>query len=991
MTVGQRAIGGGPPAIEASGYTNGKRFLHKDGRFPEGKYTSGSRTAGNVSFSERTVKDAFAYELAGGRIPDTELREIIEKAGGGWSLDRWTCWQNAAKEGTLSGAWHHLQQAGPGVGYLLPQEVEKVEEEVLEKAQLLSSSRQSPEIPPENATFFQSFFADTPPERPSHDLALPIVPTWMLLHLSFGLRSHHEMGLLVQILNLHLPYADGETIARLIGRSLRSALASRHYPALLPLIQYFLFHPHSARTRARHRVDHWNEVLFQLFSRRDASEASRQLAAGPFMSNCLEVMLEEHLKVTGPEAKPNLRSFELWTLQHRLLRPDLVAKMLRAVPLRSRPDDKEGLLDSELESHSMAEKISHSIMRMHASSGDHKKAKKWFKTVREFRNKRRVPASSQTVATQNPDSGTPTKSEEDSPLMELEDPACTIDSTREHREVPPSPGFPSDPTGERPKASVLSQNLRIGDGGPWDQQDWVESAEEVDALDPGEGAAMAADSFLPITSGTQTQAVTASSTRPAESWGELKIYLTTLISSLKSDSGRALTAMSEWQSQAEHFPPPISAWNSLLGAIMRDEHVESTVFLRILDHLNSGQSRLPGLGHVTIETITAVMSALLVRREPDTTLQLWRSEVVGFWSDSEKSLRQWHNQNQKVRIARRMEPDATVLGVVMRATIAFGDVDGARNLLDYFGIRSDSSHGVQAVEMPDSPSATQIQGSLRSSSSSESGAEAAGEDMIAKFRGAVRLDPGVFVVLLEALCRSKRWNEVWQVWQDMETVYNVSPDAPCLSLLLEASRFASSARFYGYRTDVNKWDGKEPWRKAREILWDVLEGNWPEKAAVIRNPLGSRFGSFLRSVRDKVFDHASPLGNDTPPEGSDPYSLVSVDTGMDPPAFISRAINASYPSIVPNARCFHAAIKLFGRTSPSDIPLVLAWMRTLEVHPLRKTLKLARLFVEVGGAKPEECRRLWEWLVEWLGEEGVPGDDEVAELMRNRIRVRGRL
>jgi hypothetical protein len=104
---------------------------------------------------------------------------------------------------------------------------------------------------------------------------------------------------------------------------------------------------------------------------------------------------------------------------------------------------------------------------------------------------------------------------------------------------------------------------------------------------------------------------------------------------------------------------------------------------------------------------------------------------------------------------------------------------------------------------------------------------------------------------------------------------------------------------------------------------------------------------------------------------------------------------SSYTSIVPSESTFCAYILLLGTSSyQHEIPLVLAWMRALHIHPRRRTLCFALIFwAEVSLRGPvfeewaernerSEYGRLYRWIQGWVGKRNVPEDYMIAHFLK---------
>ncbi|WOO76823.1 uncharacterized protein LOC62_01G000438 [Vanrija pseudolonga] len=169
-----------------------------------------------------------------------------------------------------------------------------------------------------------------------------------------------------------------------------------------------------------------------------------------------------------------------------------------------------------------------------------------------------------------------------------------------------------------------------------------------------------------------------------------------------------------------------------------------------------------------------------------------------------------------------------------------------------------------------------------------------------------------------------------------------------------------------------------PHEKARAVFRDVVLGNWPSLLSV-RSPLDHPTGAF-----------ATFSGFISPP------SALAADDGEHPHPPPSG--DAKYPHIIPTQASWNSYVGLLGGFDRvPEIPAALAWMRALATPPWRQTMAVALMHIgehegprrrvrwasgETALARDEEIMRAW--LVEWLGEDAVPTEEEVAEYRRAR-------
>jgi pentatricopeptide repeat protein len=273
---------------------------------------------------------------------------------------------------------------------------------------------------------------------------------------------------------------------------------------------------------------------------------------------------------------------------------------------------------------------------------------------------------------------------------------------------------------------------------------------------------------------------------------------------------------------------------------------------------------------------------------------------------------------------------------------------------------------------------------------------------------------------LVALNRIARPDIVFKLWDHMEELYGVLPDANTLSILLQSTRLAvkmdntlsgavahfslknpfrkSPARPSSRKEIISSiavllgepgkglrpyvsgiWNDQTPLEKARTVFQQVMFGESPEQLSKVQSPAHA-----IRSSIDT--DSFRPMAELT--QGLGLPNLNTIDTQfIPPPDLLTPEGRSRYPQIVPtNRNCFNYIILLGISSRAAEIPLTLAWMRALGISPSRSTLSVALVFwAEVsmqapliekwsGGASKSEYTRLVEWIVDWVGEQRLPED-----------------
>ncbi|KAG8993566.1 hypothetical protein FRB93_001945 [Tulasnella sp. JGI-2019a] len=314
-------------------------------------------------------------------------------------------------------------------------------------------------------------------------------------------------------------------------------------------------------------------------------------------------------------------------------------------------------------------------------------------------------------------------------------------------------------------------------------------------------------------------------------------------------------------------------------------------------------------------------------------------------------------------------------------------------------------------------------------------------------------DTALINQLLEEFATGRRTEAVFPIWQEMSRQYEVQRDNETLVTLLRAAAYGSvggetevkprgmdgfassvadrfqrlvfasrrrrrvaregagqSDALFGQRVtalleaapapreDV-LWDGMIAWQRARLVFLEVILGNWPglstvrapaySPGSIIGNPRNTKSTSWSQPRHAQLL--VKPITSTYPNhieflDESDPHTIP-------PPPSTSL-----YPQIVPTDKTFRTYIQLLGEHSlQGQIPLTLAWMRSLAIRPSKNTLATAlAYFREVTddlnpplmgaygrGEGKGEYARLTDWVHDWMGtlhgaEELVPDGDAVV-------------
>lgn len=322
------------------------------------------------------------------------------------------------------------------------------------------------------------------------------------------------------------------------------------------------------------------------------------------------------------------------------------------------------------------------------------------------------------------------------------------------------------------------------------------------------------------------------------------------------------------------------------------------------------------------------------------------------------------------------ELDAQVFMSVMDAYSAVEDIDGALITLHFFGKQVTPND-------PQSPLP-------------ESTSETIYHEVCPTLRGGVQLDVQVINDVLGGLAKAGRFNEFYSLYSEMSTKYGVTPDEVTLAIL---ARTAITAAAWQGRRAINVipvgaedalwsdrapsysapdtsqkgdslWAGVRPHVYVRKLYWDMLKQNYP-----LLHPDQDTFFTQTKrlflSFRRKA---ASPpeIDQDVPR-----YKTRNATHMLKKPEYHQKAL--VYPHLVPSQANMHTFIALLGYFEYAyEIPIVLAYMKELDILPARRTLCMAMWRYEESGVYTGQLRRLRQWLIDWIGVEGLPDDEEIG-------------
>lgn len=415
------------------------------------------------------------------------------------------------------------------------------------------------------------------------------------------------------------------------------------------------------------------------------------------------------------------------------------------------------------------------------------------------------------------------------------------------------------------------------------------------------------------------------------------------------------------------------------------------------------------------------MGGLNRRGDYQRTIDLFEHEIIP------QAIRRVENLQSETPMSggkqEEMVMDAQLLGAVVLAWTGLGDIGMAVNVVKWFGSR---------VEGDDNSAAPSSQYNHATSTHDTSEKQAVADSRASfpeALRGTVKVDTILVNQLMTYLGQTARYNSVYNLFASMRELYNAYPDETTLTILARTALSAAKMKRRGlvpeFAEDVwqagvqvaredntsagsnffstgfahlknalgvrpseeemaretGVWDGVQPVERVLDIYWAMLEQNFDaaHDRAVKDNLKTASAGifSFVRP-RSSTSSDATELQAAFPIVSASALEECTVTSRLQNQED-EEHYNYRWPSLCPTSNNMHMLIALsgyFGRGA--DIPLILSHMKQLDMKPIRRTLCLALWSYEETGVYSNEYRKFRNWLVEWLGELGVPTDEEVG-------------
>lgn len=755
-------------------------------------------------------------------------------------------------------------------------------------------------------------------------------PEWLMVTLPALLTSHHQVAYLLSVLSTkEFRRMNLQNQGILIARSIQAALRVGHWVAVREMVEWF----------CRQEREHQSTTYAEIFTALGSHPTRASSIAGP--SQELLVPLVRMLRRTMKERKVKMTLEVYWPLFNAAIIP---SDHVEATNL---------LVEMEADGIEIHVELIHSVMRVYARKGRADGAKVLYESIQEVRRRRdrnlfgpRRKGISWSELDKETKEDIQRSSEEEYETME-----------KERNEL---------------------EMVAIEEDEAKDPTDLLDDAEQL-----------LSSHQRPHIESTITEQRQQSAPRFNTRIRSNAIYQNTRLNSLSSDLRQAmlyfdtLRSTSNINSNRRHLSQiDTPTWTTLLSIAAKSSFVSSDQLLSLLRRYEDTAYRSEGVRfdaehHVarpTTRMYTVVMNGLNERDQPEDTLSIWDTISANGYA-----------------------PDAFMLTSLANALITLGRVEEAERLIVKFALPPGGTRkrlprsGLRLRSLKGQYTITPDEGiSARHSKYA--------------FARSIPIDIVPLNTLMSGYNRAGHYITVWDIFHRMETDFGVAPDAASLSILLDTARFASAAAGRGYGPGDERlageyndgakpyqddnWNGGYAWQRAEAIMKQVLEGNWPEMK--LEDPLsGATAAGGLTASERNGFDW-STLKRKLLPSLSP--SSATPTTTLRPRPFaatlgLATGIAPQYPQIYPTPRVFLSLIQLLGyHSTPHAVIPILAWMKALDSKPTRRALALAMLYWGEAGGSDRDRENLQQWLANWLGEDSVPREEEIARLRRGGSR-----
>ncbi|PLW11011.1 hypothetical protein PCANC_19459 [Puccinia coronata f. sp. avenae] len=246
-----------------------------------------------------------------------------------------------------------------------------------------------------------------------------------------------------------------------------------------------------------------------------------------------------------------------------------------------------------------------------------------------------------------------------------------------------------------------------------------------------------------------------------------------------------------------------------------------------------------------------------------------------------------------------------------------------------------------------------------------------------------------------ALDLSGRYSEVYKLWKNFQSDWEVEPDTRIFSTLLSSARKITrysiaplSNAVQGpadpdpsvlRRVEEDYWDGEPAGDVAMRLFWTVLYENWASLAETVRAPAlsGSMWSSAPTTMHVRLLDTLCGLkslpsipavpATSIPSRSPDPHDRIRSEVAAT--IMPSLKFKTRWTCIIPNRSSFKDMIELLGAYEKSElIPLLLSWMKTIGVKPNQDLLIRAYYWIYWSSSHAHRLTGLDEFVETWIRE-----------------------
>ncbi len=395
-------------------------------------------------------------------------------------------------------------------------------------------------------------------------------------------------------------------------------------------------------------------------------------------------------------------------------------------------------------------------------------------------------------------------------------------------------------------------------------------------------------------------------------------------------------------------------WSTILSVASRMSSVSMHEWENLV-------SRLPPK-ECSVVTVSSIMYGYVGRGNPELALEHWQRML-------EDGIR----------------PDAVALSIAAQAEIASNRLEEAIRMVDSWAAKAESTEA----------------------------------------EGKITLDAQTVNILLEGCSRHSRPDIAYELWKGMAPRWGVLPDSVSLATIVSCGDYASR--------DGSTWGNRI---RSKQSLWSnfvtEFKNGFGHKDMLndASDPCDPEEGSFRDSIYktgsiDVIIgapgdDSSRPVvDSDSARElferilydnfPSDGWMAPLSNTFVDTPLWKRIPSNSRYATLFPSPSAFHAYITLLGHRNMSNkILTALTHMRRLGIIPQRRTLLRAMMYIDRDTTPLAESAKSWqkatgklagfslgtkeealrEWLKDWLGEEMIATEDDLAKFTHGQLQGR---